>query len=257
MTAKIPVSVFLVTLNEGNYLDETLAALKDFDEIILVDSGSTDQTLEIAARHQVTVVHQDWLGFARQKNYAMSLCKHDWVMNIDGDETLAADMPAAIAQLIKNPEFNGYRLFFDDLFWGQSMSRYSAKRSIIRLFRKDCASYPLNRKVHENLVMAKDSKVGRVPGLVRHYGYNTTEGLMSKQNKYSSLKAEEKFLAGKKASLLKLSVIFPLTFIKSYLLKKMFLSGKRGLTYAYIEALYAFMKEAKLFEYDANKKAGL
>jgi hypothetical protein len=88
----------------------------------------------------------------------------------------------------------------------------------------------------------------RLSGRVVHYGYATTHQLMNKQNTYSTLKAQEKFNKGKKPSLLKLTLIFPLYFIKTYFLKKMFLSGRRGLVHALIESMYAFLKEAKLHE---------
>lgn len=257
MTDKIPVSVFLVTLNEGRHLNEVLRALTRFDEVIIVDSGSTDETLTIANTYGIAPVHQDWLGFARQKNFALSLCSHEWVLNIDGDEVLTEQTVQHISQLIAKPTYDAYRLYFDDLFWDKSMAAASGKRSIVRLFRKDQAQYPLNRKVHENLVLPKGCKVGSLRGLVKHYGYGTTELLMTKQNKYSSLKALEKFEKGKKPSLLKLTLVFPLTFVKSYLLKRMFLSGIRGLVHAHIDATYAFLKEAKLFELHYKKNRAL
>jgi len=246
---KLPISAFLVTCNEAAHIAEVLDALQDFAEIILVDSGSTDGTTEIAKAKGARVVHQDWLGFAQQKNFAMSLCQHDWVINIDGDEILSEQVIADIRRLQATGGDIAMRLYFEDLFWGEPMSVHSGKRSIVRVFRRSQAQYPLDRKVHENLVLAKGVSAVKVQGLVTHFGYGTTELLMQKKNKYSSLKAQEKFEKNKKASLLKLCCIFPLTFIKSYLLQRMFLSGKRGLVQAHIEAMYAFLKEAKLFEY--------
>ena len=245
---KLPISAFLVTFNEAEHIAEVLDALKDFAEIILVDSGSTDGTQDIAKAKGAKVVHQDWLGFAKQKSFAMSLCQYDWVINVDGDEILSPDMIKHIREL-HEPEANiAMRLYFEDVFWGAPMSPHSGKRSIVRVFHRSKAQYPPDRKVHENVVLTKGVSTVKVQGLVTHFGYNTTELLMQKKNKYSSLKAIEKLEKGKKPSLLKLCTIFPLTFIKSYFLQRMFLSGKRGIVHAHIEAMYAFLKEAKLFE---------
>lgn len=247
--AKIQASVFLVTLNEGKHLAEVLDALQDFAEIVLVDSGSTDNTVAIAEAKGAKVIHQPWLGFARQKNFAMAQCSHDWLLNVDGDEVLSAAVVQHIRATVAANQNQALKLYFEDLFWGQPMSAHSGKRSIVRLFRRGQAEYPLNRKVHENLVLTADVQVLKSTGLVKHYGYGTTELLMQKKNKYSSLKALEKFEKGKKPSLVKLMLIFPITFIKSYFFQRMCLSGKRGLVQAHIEAMYAFLKEAKLFEY--------
>ena len=86
--SQTPISVFLITLNEAATLDEVLSAVSQFDEIIVVDSGSTDDTVSIARRHGAKVIHQPWLGFARQKAFAMQFCRNNWCFNIDGDEVV-------------------------------------------------------------------------------------------------------------------------------------------------------------------------
>ncbi len=251
---KIPVSVFLVTKNEGRHLGEVLAALTDFAEIVLVDSGSTDNTVAIAQSFGARVFHQEWLGFARQKQFAMQQCQYDWLLNLDGDEVLNPAVVAEIRQLVATQATTpqALRLCFEDLFWGRPLSPHAGKRSIVRLFRRGQAEYPLTRKVHENLLLNKGTKVVRSRQLVKHYGYDSTECLMAKKNLYSSLKAQEKFEKGKQGSLLKLVLIFPLTLFKAYVLQRHFLSGRRGLVQAYLEAMYAFLKEAKLLEYQSR-----
>jgi len=251
--AKIQASVFLVTLNEGRHLAEVLDALQDFAEIVLVDSGSIDDTVAIADSKGAKVILLHWLVFARQKIFAMAQCSHDWLLNVDGDEVLSAAVVQHIRATVAANQNQALKLYFEDLFWGAPMSALSGKRSIVRLFRKGQAEYPLNRKVHENLVLAADVQVLKSNGLVKHYGYGTTELLMQKKNKYSTLKALEKFEKGKKPSLVKLVLIFPVTFIKSYFFQRMCFSGKRGLVQAHIEAMYAFLKEAKLFELGSQK----
>ncbi|MDF2179274.1 glycosyltransferase family 2 protein [Aliiglaciecola sp. CAU 1673] len=251
--AKVPISVFLVTCNEAKHIRAVLAPLKRFDEVILVDSGSTDGTVDIAREMGAKVVHQDWLGFAKQKEFAQSLCKNEWVMNLDGDEILPEQVADSIQDLVDSQKADALRLYFEDVFWGRAMHPSSGKRSIIRVFKQGRADYPTDRLVHENLVLKKDATEADVPGLVIHFGYGSTALMMEKQNKYSSLKAKEKYQKGKRPSLLKLTLIFPITFVKSYLFRRMFLSGKRGLVQAHIEAMYAFLKEAKLFEHHERR----
>ncbi|GAA6185020.1 glycosyltransferase family 2 protein [Aliiglaciecola sp. NS0011-25] len=243
-----PISVFIITLNEEKYLNQVLENLRNFDEIILVDSGSTDNTVEIAKQYGAKVYHQDWLGFAKQKSYAMSLCRNDWVLNVDGDEILSSEFVSRIQSVVDEKSADAYRLYFEDIFWQLPMSANSKKRSIVRLYNKHKVQFPTDRLVHENVKVSKSAKQQDMSGLVIHYGYQSTEVLMEKQNKYSSLKAQEKFNKGKKPSWLKLFLVFPLMFVKAYFIERMFLSGRRGLVHAYISAMYGFLKEAKLHE---------
>ncbi len=251
------VSVFIIACNAEQYLKEVLAPLTAFDEVVLVDSGSTDNTVAIAEEFGARVFHQDWLGFAKQKSLAMSYCNNEWVLNIDSDEVLSNEQVTNILEQTQADTADAFWLHFEDEFWGRAMSKHSAKRKIIRLFKKSVAQYPTNRLVHENIELSKGARVGHITGLTWHYGYYSTEMLMHKQNQYSSLKAKQKFNQGKRPSLLKLSVVFPLTFFKAYFIKSMWRSGKRGLVHATIDAMYAFLKEAKLFELTERNKKGL
>lgn len=250
MSKKSPLSVYLVTLNEAEMLDEVLSSLDFASEIIVVDSGSSDNTIEIAKSHGAKVFQQDWLGFAKQKAFAMSKCSQPWLLNLDGDEVLTRTSVKSIKTIVESPdsEHAAYRLHFEDIFWGERMSSKAAKRHIVRLFKKGVAHYPEDRLVHENVRLRQNTTIGDIDGLVMHYGYNSTEVLMEKQNKYSSLKAQQKFNHNKKPSFLKLMLVFPLTFFKAYFIKRYFLSGRRGLIHAYIDSMYGFLKEAKLFE---------
>lgn len=249
-----PISVFVITLNEQQHIEKMLQSVQCFDEIVLVDSGSSDKTLEIAKRYGAKIHHQDWLGFAKQKAHAMSLCQNQWVFNLDADESITAEHAAMIQKSVDENRADAFRIYFEDIFWGQPMSPSSAKRSIIRIYQKDKIAFPTDRLVHENVRLVEGATSASIPGRVVHYGYHSSDILMTKQNKYSSLKAQEKFNKGKNPSWLKLILIFPLMFIKSYLLRKMFLSGRRGLVHATIDAMYGFLKEAKLHELHYRKR---
>lgn len=251
----VPISVFIITLNEQEHLQEVLESVQIFAEIVLVDSGSTDNTVEIAKHNGAKVHHQNWLGFAKQKAFAMSLCQNKWVFNLDGDEVLSEGLAQRIQNLVNENKADAFRLYFEDVFWGQPMSPHSGKRSIVRVYNKDKVSFPTDRLVHENVKIEKGAKEVDISEPVTHFGYFSTEVLMNKQNSYSSLKAQEKFSKGAKPSLVKLALVFPLMFIKEYFLKRMFLSGRRGLVTATINATYGFLKEAKLHELAYKSKS--
>lgn len=242
----IKLSVYFITCNEAKTIKQAITAVRSVDEIIVVDSGSTDGTVEIAKALGARVIHQDWLGFAKQKSFALSQCRNQWCFNLDGDEIISEQALAEITTLIAKQNADAIRVPFEDVFMGQAMHPKSHKRSIVRVFNKDHIQYPTDKLVHENVIVT--GKEIRSSQTITHYGYPDTEQLMAKQNKYSSLCAQQKFNQGKKASIAKLVFVFPLMFFKAYFLRKLFLSGTRGLVQAHIEAMYAFLKEAKLYE---------
>lgn len=241
------ISVFFITLNEASTIRAAIEAVQALDEIIVVDSGSTDGTVEIARELGAKVVHQDWLGFAKQKAYALSLCRHQWCFNLDGDEVISQEALTEIRTLIEVRDIDAIRVPFEDVFMGRSMHRKSKKRSIVRVFKKHSVCYPEDRLVHENVMVAGTEVKTKVN--IDHYGYASVEQFMAKQNTYSSLGAQQKFMRNKKASVAKLLFVFPVMLFKAYFLRKLYLSGVRGLIQAHVEAMYAFLKEAKLYEY--------
>lgn len=244
--SKTPISVFFITLNESATIEQAIKSVQQFDEIIVVDSGSSDGTQEIAKECGAKVLHQDWLGFSKQKRFAMSQCRNEWCFNLDGDEIIPEELANQIQEKVNQANCDALRLRFEDVFMRGKMHSASHKRSIVRVFKRSKVAYPENRLVHENVSI--DGSVETLKECVIHYGYGDIETLMAKQNKYSSLAAQQKHLAGKRSSTLKLILVFPLMFVKEFLMRKMFLSGRRGLIHAVISSMYAFLKEAKLYE---------
>ncbi len=117
-TDTVKLSAYLITLNEEAHLDEVLSSLAGADEILIVDSGSTDKTLAIAERHGARVIHQPWLGFARQKAFAMAQCRHDWVINLDGDEVLPPGGVEASSGLSSNTPISALPSTATTISWG-------------------------------------------------------------------------------------------------------------------------------------------
>ena len=239
------LSVYLITLNESTHLAEVLERLQGVDEIVVVDSGSTDGTQDIARRYGARVVHQDWLGFSRQKAYSMSLCQGEWVLSMDGDEVLQPGTIAHIRELIASTPMNGFTIPRHEVFMGRPMTR-SRPDQMMRLYRKDKAEWDLVRLVHEHVEVQQPT--GRIAPHMIHYGNDTVAKALGKINSYSSLKAQQKHNAGKCGSAAKM-LLSPLGYFLRYMLVRHFWKeGLPGLVYAGLQAGYAFLSEAKLLE---------
>lgn len=244
----IACSVYIVTLNCAQWLQRTLSSVQDFDEVIILDSGSTDATYEIASEFSNTrISHQDWQGYAKQKSLALAQCRNDWVLNLDGDETLSDELKQEIVATIQNDKIDALETPINDVFLGLANSKHTKKHAKIRFFRRSAGQYDLDHQVHEQVLV--NGIVQRAQGDIYHYGESSIFIKVEKNNQYSNLKALEKYKKAKRASIIKLVMIMPLTFFKSYILRRSFLNGWRGFVNSMVNAFYAFLKEAKLFEY--------
>lgn len=249
----IPCSVYIVTLNCGAWLKDTLNSVKDFSEVIILDSGSTDDTYAIAQTFSnVKISHQDWQGYAGQKSLALAQCRNEWVLNLDGDEVLSKELKSEIVQVIQANQIDALITPINDVFLGVPNSKHTKKHAKVRFFRKSKGHYDLANKVHENVIVEGQSV--KAEGDIYHYGESSIFVKVEKNNQYSNLKAVEKFQKAKKPSLLKLSLVMPMTFLKSYFIRRSCLNGWRGFVNSMINAFYAFLKEAKLFEQYQNVK---
>ncbi|OZB35423.1 MAG: hypothetical protein B7X35_09565 [Halothiobacillus sp. 14-56-357] len=257
--ADVPVSVFLITKNCARWLDKVLSAVSGFAEIVIVDSGSTDETLEIAERHGARIVHQEFLGYGQQKQIALDLCTQPWVLNLDGDEVVDAELRAAIIELVKrdDPNVIGAKDRIRDWFIGVPPRKTTRANSRVRLWRRGAGRFLSEQIVHESVELDKSGRIENLPGWVEHYGVESVALRVQKINHYSTLRAELDARRGKKPSALKLFTIFPLRFLKNYLLRRAILDGRRGLIQATAGAYYSFLIEAKKFEAAERKRLGL
>jgi glycosyltransferase involved in cell wall biosynthesis len=247
------LSVYLITKNEAAYLAQVLASCAGADEIIVVDSGSTDKTLEIARAAGARVIHQDWLGFARQKDFALRQCTHEWVLNMDGDEILSAGAMPLIRQAIAIGRAVGYRIARDDEFMGESMSA-SHCRPFLRVYRRDQAAWDLEKTVHEHIEVPGPHPA--IPGVIIHHkGYDSVTVYMDKLNRYAALKNVMWERRGRTGSALRVLAAFPLAFIKHLLFRRMIFSGARGFVRAMQDAFYVFLAEAMAYERTRRSQA--
>ncbi len=246
MFEKIPVSAYIITLNEAENIGACLDRLAEFDEVILVDSGSTDGTVEIASQYEnVKASFNEWPGFSAQKAHALDLCSNEWVLNVDADEIITDEYLVELRKIVSENKVDGLESNRTLYRWGSKPRNFSGKDRLVRLFRKSTGKY-LPRRVHESITV--EGEIASTEATIDHFENLTYSQRIDKANKYSQARAEDKFEKGSGVSVFTLIFIFPLTFIQVYFFKGHFLDGVDGLLTSMNAAFYAFMKYAKLWE---------
>ncbi|MEI6206736.1 MAG: glycosyltransferase family 2 protein [Desulfuromonadales bacterium] len=240
------LSATVITLNEEKNIADCLASLDFADEIVVVDSGSSDRTAEICRGYpKVRFIHNEWSGYGRQKNFAAELAVNNWILNIDADERVSPQLHRSLEQADRN-SFSAARM---------ARENYFGKRWI-----RHCGWYPdyttrfydrrrcrfSERLVHEAL--EHDGTVATLDGNLRHFTYDGIGDYLRRMDRYSSLAAEEKVREGYRPKPLDLIAGPLFTFLRMFLLKKGFLEGEAGLILSSLYAIYTFCKYAKARE---------
>lgn len=250
------LSVCIITLNEEANLGRTLASLKDIaDEIIVVDSGSTDATMAIAQSFGAKVFSEPWKGFARQKNSSLAKASCDWILSLDADEEVSTELAASINKLLRSstrPEFTGYKMNRRNIYFGKWLKRsgyYPDPK--LRLIKRGAAEFEL-RDVHEDMKMS--GNLGHVQGDLLHHAYQDLESFLDHQNKYSSLGADM-VVRERKVGFSLVNIVFrPLVrFVWAYFFRMGFLDGREGLVVLMNHAAYVSWKYAKAWQKSKDK----
>ncbi|MDD5240712.1 MAG: glycosyltransferase family 2 protein [Sulfuricella sp.] len=251
MQQKTPLSVVIIALNAASQIEACLKSAAFADEIVVVDSGSRDETREIALKCGARVIHQDWLGFGRQKQFAVGQAGHDWVLCLDADERVGETLRASIEAELQAPRFLAYRMPRCNRFMGRWLRHGEGYPDwSLRLFDRRFARWSEDA-VHEKVVA--DTAVGDLRGDLRHESQETLAAYLDKQNRYTSLQAEELYRRGKQASVGHLIVSPLLRFVKFYFSRLGFLDGVPGLVHISIGCFNSFCKYAKLIALQQGK----
>lgn len=240
------ITATIITLNEEKNIADCLASLACADEIIVVDSGSTDRTEEICrANPKVRFFHHEWPGYGKQKNRAAELATHDWILNIDADERVSAALCESIGNF-KEAGYSAARMARENYF-GQRWIRHCGwyPDYTVRLYDRRVCSFS-DRCVHESL--EHDGRVVTMAGNLVHRTYSDISDYLQRADRYSTLAAQEMYQAGKTVAPGYLLVKPAATFIKMYLIRKGFLEGSAGFVLSVLYGYYAFCKYAKLME---------
>lgn len=241
-----PLSVVVITRNAERELPACLASVAFADEIVVVDSGSTDGTLAVAARFGAHILKHDWLGYGPQKQYGVTQARHRWVLCIDADERVTETLKASIGEILRAPTDAAYAMPRCNRFMGRWLRHGEGYPDwSVRLFDRDRAAWS-DDPVHERVVVR--GSIGRLNGDLQHESEAGLSVYLEKQNRYTTLQAELLQARNKRVSVPRL-VLSPLfRFIKFYFLRLGFLDGIPGLVHISIGCWNSFMKYAKLRE---------
>ena len=247
-----PLSAVLITRNAASQLVACLDSLSFCTEILVVDSGSSDATLTIARDRGARVVEAEWRGFGAQKDYAVGQASHDWVLCIDADERVSGELRAAILEVLRQPHHGAYRFPRRNRFLGRYLRHGEGYPDwSLRLFDRRRARWS-DDPVHEKVLAA--CSVGSIKGDLLHDSAETLHRYLEKQNRYTTLAAEQAQLAGRRAHLGHL-LLSPLArFVKFYLLRLGFLDGLPGLVHILIGCGNSCVKYAKMLDLQQRAK---
>jgi len=229
------LSIVILTYNSEKYLNEVIDSASFADEILIVDSGSADQTIELARNSGCRVEYQEWLGFGRQKQKAVDLAHNDWVFVLDSDEVILPELRQEILETLQSPTRDGYLIPRLNYFFGKPILHGGFyPDATIRLFDRRKGRFTPD-EVHEKVVVK--GSVGNLHSPMKHYAYDNIEQFIEKQNRYSTL--------GAKSSRIK-AVVNPVwTFLKMYGIKQGFRDGWHGYLIARLYSQYTFWKYIK------------
>jgi glycosyltransferase involved in cell wall biosynthesis len=241
-----PLSVAIITLNAAAQLEACLLSTRFADEILIVDSGSTDGTRELAERHGARVIQQDWLGFGPQKQFAVDAARHDWVLCLDADERVTPELQLSIETALCAPASSAYRFARCNRFLGRYLRHGEGYPDwSLRLFDRRQARWS-NDAVHEKVETS--ARVGTLTGDLLHDSAESLASYLAKQNRYTTLAAEMALAAGKKTGLARIVLSPLIRFIKFYFVRQGFRDGLPGLIHIAIGCFNSFMKYSKMLE---------
>jgi len=246
-----PVSVTIITLNEAQHISEAIDSVAWADEVVVVDAGSTDDTVAIAERKGARVSTRAWSGYVDQKNHAAALARHDWILSLDADERIPAALAAEIqALLAQEPPRRGYRIprvTFHLGRWIRTTDFYPDYQT--RLYDRRAARWQ-GRHVHESVRV--DGGPGQLTHDLEHYSFRDLSDQVARLNHYATLAARQMHESGRRATALDLLVHPPAAFLRNYVLRRGVLDGGAGLVISLMNAYGVFLKFAKLWELEKS-----
>jgi glycosyltransferase involved in cell wall biosynthesis len=241
-----PLSIIVLCFNEEQMIGDCLVSAQFADEIIVVDSFSTDRTLEIARQHGGRILQHEFWSHGAQVNWTLPQAKHDWVLVLDADERVTPELAEEIQDLLRQPAHGGYWVCRQNFFLGREIHHGSFSGDwVLRLFRRDKGRYQ-EMHVHSQVIL--EGSAGRCRGKLLHYSYRSLDDFMSKGQRFVRGGALNALKRGTRGSGWRMASHALGRFVKSYFLKLGFLDGTAGLIIAFMQADRAFFKYARLWE---------
>lgn len=252
MKHKVQISIAIITKNEEKRLPDCLRSVSFADDIVIVDSGSTDKTVEIAESFGCRVFVEDWKGFANQKNSAVQKCVYDWVVVLDADERVPPETRDSIIHVLEAPSEAAYAL---------KMKHFIDKRRLkygghwpdwhIRLINKNKGAF--YGEIHEQ--WHTEGGIGKIDACIEHYGFSNYSDMLKNVDNYSSIAAKELFDKGRRVNMMTPVIHGIAMFLKIYILQKGIFDGFDGLVMSVAKAGGSFFKYAKLYELQRKEES--
>ncbi len=247
---KIPLSVFIIAKNEADRIPLVIRAVRDWvDEVIVIDSGSEDDTVAVSESLGARVVFNTWRGYGPQKVFAEGLCRNTWLLNLDADEEISPPLGAEIRALFHagEPPCAAYTLPILPLYPFQDSGHpWTAFHHPVRLYRRDRGGFK-DELVHDSVVV-REGCIGHLKGMVLHRSFRSLAHHVDKVNGYSSAQAEVLAARGRDPGLFALLLTPILAFFKQFILRREFVNGVDGIVVSYMYAFQRFIRLAKTRE---------
>jgi len=240
------ITAIIPTLNEEVNIEQAIKSVDFADEIMVIDSYSTDATVTLAKKHNVNVIQRVFDDYSTQKNYAIEKAKYDWIYVLDADERVTPRLKKEILEIVKNPNgFVGFHVYRTFYFAGKKL-KYSGYQhdKVIRLFRKDKCKYN-GKKVHERI--KADGEVGFLKNKLEHYTYRNYNHFIEKLNRYAGIKAQILYDNNRQVNAFHLLIKPPVRFIIHYFIKRGFLDGFTGFIVSVVMAYGVLTRYIKLW----------
>jgi glycosyltransferase involved in cell wall biosynthesis len=255
MPAPLPLSIFIIAKNEADRIGATIEAVQGLsDDLIVVDSGSTDGTQEVAAGLGARVVHNPWPGYGPQKRFAEDLCRHVWMLNLDADEVVPPNLAGEIRRLFAEgePPVAAYRLGIAEIFPGESKPhRWAYTLWPVRLYRRDRGRYSPS-PVHDRVDLEPGTPTRRLRGVIHHFSVRSLGDQLDKLNRYSDQQADDLAARGVEIPTWRVFVELPANFLKAYFGRRHFARGVYGFLTAMNYAISRHLRVAKHYERRVN-----
>lgn len=254
-----PISIFIIARDEADRIGATIRAVAGLgDEIVVVDSGSSDGTVALAQQLGARVIHHDWPGYGPQKRFAEEQCRNDWLLNLDADEVVPADLAAEIISLfaLGLPDKDAYEIRIAEIFPGEGAPHpWAYALAPVRLYRKSKGRYSPS-PVHDRVELLPEARTGRLKGTVHHFSVRSLGDQIAKLNRYSDQQADDLEARGKRIAVWRVFFEFPAAFIKAYVGRRHFVRGVYGFLTAMNYAFSRHLRLAKHIERQRLKESG-
>ncbi len=255
INSKLPISVFIITKNEADRIKLVIDGVKDFaDEILVVDSGSTDDTVKIASQNQARVIFNAWQGYGQQKIFAQNNCKNKWILNIDADEEVSCELASEIREIFLNKlnlQYVGFKIKIVNKFWFEKKpKKYAYYYNQLRLYNVDFAGFK-DSAVHDSVMLKNpndQNKTRQLKNIIYHQSIRSYQHWIEKINNYSSMQALDNFSKKKQPSILKIILTPSIAFFKAYFIRRYFIYGLDGIFFSYLFSFSRLVKMVKTRE---------